>query len=66
MPLQPTDDLTPDLTPDLTDEQQSTMDGVEHSIDEAKKAEADLRAKDPGALTQPQENPVPDAHDSES
>jgi len=65
VPDQSTDD-TPDLTPDLTDEQQSTMDGVEHSIDEARKAEADLRAKDPGALTQPQDDPVPDAQDSES
>ncbi len=58
------DQPTEDPTPDLTAEQQATMDGVEHSIDEAKKAEADLRAVSPGALKQPKDDPVPDARDS--
>ncbi|MEO3937305.1 hypothetical protein V3N99_11160 [Dermatophilaceae bacterium Soc4.6] len=61
---QPITPTTP--SDDLTDEQQRTMDGVEHSIDDAKKAEADLRAMAPGAMTLPEDEPVPDARDSEA
>ena len=48
-------------TDDLTDEQQSTMDGVEHAIDEARQAQSDLRAVDAGAMHEPADDPLPDA-----
>ncbi|MDQ2758628.1 MAG: hypothetical protein M3Y71_19060 [Actinomycetota bacterium] len=48
-----------------TAEPPSPMDAVEHAIDDAKQAEADLRALAPDALKQPQDDPMPNAFDSE-